>query len=132
MALKPSEKGKETLPNLDQIENLDMTSLPLKKPFNPFYMSASNFRGIKADLKDMVFLHYCLNKWELILPGILNKLDTTHNHNLNSLIQNNNSISIKDLLLNLKEVQEWQGLELIEELIAADANYSDNSNTKNV
>lgn len=67
-----------------------------------------------------------------MLLGILNKLDTTHNHNLNNLIQNNNSISIKDLLLNLKEVQEWQGLELIEELIAADANYSDNSNTKNV
>lgn len=62
MALKPSKKRKETLPNLDQIENLDMTGLSLKKPFNPFYMSVSNCSGIKADVKDMVFLYYCLNK----------------------------------------------------------------------
>lgn len=131
-ALGPSEKKKGTLPNLDQIENLNMIGLPLKEPLNPFHVSASNFSGIEADAGGTVLLPYCLNRRELTLPGISNKLDTTHNYNLSSLIQNNNSISITDLLLNPEEVQEWQGLELTEEPIAANANYSEDGNTKNV
>lgn len=39
IALKLSEKEKmKTLISLEQIENLDMTSLPLKKPLNPFHV----------------------------------------------------------------------------------------------
>lgn len=131
-ALGPSEKGKGTLSNLDQIETLDMTGLPLKELFNPFHVSASNFSGIKVDARGMVLLFYCVNKRELTLPGISNKLDIIYEYNLSSLIQNNNSISITDLLLNPNEVQEWQGLKPTEELIATNANYSEDSNTKNV
>lgn len=103
---------KKTFPNRNQIENHNMTVLLLKKSLNPFYVSVSNFNGIKTDARSTVLLFYCLNKWELTLLGILNKLNTTHDHNLSSLIQNNNYISITDLLLN-SGIQEWQGLELI-------------------
>lgn len=85
-AFGPSEKEKGTLPNLDQIENLDVTGLPLEKPLHLFHVSASNFSGIEADAGGTVFLPYYLNKQELTLPGILNKLDTTYDHNLSSLI----------------------------------------------
>lgn len=91
-----------------------------------------NFNGIKVDDRGIVLLLYYLNKQKLTLLAILNKFDTTHDYNLSSLIQNNNSISITDLLLNPEEVQEWQGLELTEKPIAADTNYSKNGNTKNV
>ena len=53
-----------------------------------------------------------MNKRELTLPGISNGLITTHDHNLSSFIQDDNSTSITDLLLNPGEVQEWQGLDL--------------------
>ena len=81
-----SKKRKGTLSNLNQIENLDMTSLLLKELLNLFDISASNFNNIEADVRSTVLLPYCFNKWELILPGILNKLDTTYNHNFSSLI----------------------------------------------
>lgn len=84
-ALRPSKKGKKTHLNLDQIENLDMTGLSLKKFLNPFHVSASNLSGIKADAGSMVFLPYYLSKQKLTLPGILNGL-ITHNHNLSSFI----------------------------------------------
>lgn len=106
--LGPSKKGKGTLLNLDQIENLDMTGLPLKEPLNPLHVSASNLSGIEADAGSTVLLPYYLNKQELTLPGISNGLIITHNHNPSSFIQDDNSTSITDLLLNPGEVQEWQ------------------------
>lgn len=108
-----------------------MTGLPLKKPLNLFHVSASNFSGIEADARGTVLLLYFLNKQELTLPDILKELNTTYNYNFNSLIQNNNSISITDLLLHSEEVQEWQGLKLTEKPIAADANNLEDGNTKN-
>ena len=55
-ALGPSEKGKGILLNHDQIENLDMTGLPLKEPLNPFHVSASNLNCIEAPAGGTVFL----------------------------------------------------------------------------
>lgn len=62
MALEPSKKEKRTLLSLDQIKNLDMTDLPLKKPLNLFCMLALNLNGIKTDVKGIVLLCYYLNK----------------------------------------------------------------------
>lgn len=67
-------------------------------------MLVLNFSGIKANIKDTVFLFYYLNKQELTLLSILNKLNITYDNNLSSLIQNNNSISIINLLFNSKEI----------------------------
>lgn len=47
-------KKKKILLNLNQIENLDMTSLPFKKLLNLFYILASNLNGINVDVKDIV------------------------------------------------------------------------------
>ena len=60
-ALRPSEIGKGILLNHDQIEHLDMTSLPSKEPLNPFHVSASNLNCIEADAGGTV-LPYYLNK----------------------------------------------------------------------
>lgn len=51
-----SEKKKKILLNLDQIENLDMTDLPLKERFNPFHMSVLNLSSIKADVEGTILL----------------------------------------------------------------------------
>ena len=83
-----------------------MIGLPLKKLLNLFYVSVLNFSDIKVDAKGIILLFYCLNKRELILLDILNKLDSTHNQNLKSLIQNNNFISITNLLFNPQKLQE--------------------------
>lgn len=58
MTFRPSEKGKETLLNFNQIENLDMTGLSLKKSLNPFYVSVLNFNGIEVDAESTIFLSY--------------------------------------------------------------------------
>lgn len=63
-----------------------MNGLLLKESLNLLNMSASNLSDIKADVRGMVLLSYCLNKRELILPDILNRLIITHNHNLNNFI----------------------------------------------
>lgn len=62
ITLGPNEKKKRTLPNLNQIENFDITGLLLKELFNPFHILASNFSGIKIDAGGTVFFLYCLNK----------------------------------------------------------------------
>lgn len=57
-----SEKKKETLPILNQIDNLNMTGLPLKEPLNLLHMSASNLRDIKEDARGTILHLYYLNK----------------------------------------------------------------------
>ena len=108
-ALGPSEKGKGTLLNHDQIENLDMTGPSIKEPLNPFHMSASNPNGIEADAGGTVLRPYCLNKRELTFPDISNGLITVHDRSLSSFTQDDDLPSITDLLSNPGEVQEWQG-----------------------
>lgn len=81
-----SKKEKETFPNFNQIENLDITGLPFKKPLNHFHVSVSNLNDIKADAGGTVLLFYYLNKRELILLDISNKLITTPKHNYSNLI----------------------------------------------
>ena len=85
-ALGLSEKGKGILLNYDQIENLDMTGLPLKESLNPFYVSALNLNCIKADAGGTVLLPYYLNKRELTLPDISNRLIIIHDHSLGNFI----------------------------------------------
>ena len=93
-----NKKRKKTLLSLDQIENFDITSLQLKESLNPFHISASNFSGIEANVKSIVLLSYYLNKQELILSNISNRLISTHKHNLSSFVQNDNSTFITNLL----------------------------------
>lgn len=108
-ALGSSEKGKGILLNHDQIENLDMTGLPLKEPFNPFHVSVSNLNRIEADAGGTVLLPYCLNKRELTFSDISNELITVHDRSLGSFTQDDDFLFITDLLSNPGEVQEWQG-----------------------
>lgn len=81
-----------------------MAGLLLKQLLNLFQILAWNLNCIKIDTGDIILLYY-LNKQELANSDILNKLIIIHNCSLGNFTQDNNILSIIDLLFNFEEVQ---------------------------